>query len=70
MGGVCASGGCVLMACIKKSNNLTDGEGLDLSRLCDGEQLLKAWLLKELEADLTGGGVSVYGQSWGLFKFN
>lgn len=57
MGGVCASGGCVLMACIKKSNNPTDGEGLDLSRLCDGEQLLEAWLLKELEADLTGGGV-------------
>lgn len=30
------------MACIKKSNNLTDGEGLDLNRLCDGEQSLEA----------------------------
>lgn len=33
--------GCVLMACIKKSNNLTDGEGLVRSRLCDGEQSLR-----------------------------
>lgn len=39
---VCASGGCVLMACIKESNNPTDGEGLDLSSLCDGEQSLEA----------------------------
>lgn len=30
------------MACIKKSNNLTDGVGLDLSGLCGGEQSLEA----------------------------
>lgn len=33
--------GCVLMACIKKSNNLTDGEGPVRSGLCDGEQSLR-----------------------------
>lgn len=52
--------GCVLMACIKKSNNLTDGEGLVRSRLCDGEQLLRLDCSRSTRQTWQGGGVPVY----------